>query len=350
MTPGRSHTSATSVRLRVVEVIEETPDARSIVLEPPAEAAELFAYRPGQFLTVRVPHASGDLARCYSLASDPGSGEPMKVTVKRVAEGRGSGWLCDQVVPGIDLEVLPPSGVFTPADGDDDLLLIAGGSGITPVMSILKAALRGRARVALFYANRDPESVIFHAELDELAARHPDRLTVTHWLESDRGLPDADDVAAWARNHPERTAFVCGPERFMSLAEQGLAAAGLPRADVHVERFVSLEGDPFADFSSASATGEIVEGQPVVEVTLDGETHRVGWQRETPLLDILLAAGVAAPYSCREGSCSACTCLVLDGEVKLLRNTVLSREDLEDGYALACQAVPLTDDVRVTYE
>lgn len=336
--------------LRVVEVIEETPEARSIVLEPAAETADQFAYRPGQFLTVRVPHAAGDLARCYSLASDPGSGEPMKVTVKRVAEGRASNWLCDQVVPGTDLEALPPSGVFTPADPDGDLLLVAGGSGVTPVMSILRAALRGRARVALFYANRDPESVIFRAELDELAARHPDRLAVTHWLESDRGLPDLSDIAAWAQAHPEREAFVCGPERFMSLAEQGLADAGLPRAGVHVERFVSLEGDPFAALPSGSITGEVVDGQPAVEVTLDGETRRLGWQRETPLLDVLLAAGLHAPYSCREGSCSACTCLVLDGEVKLLRNTVLSREDLEDGYVLACQAVPLTDDVRVTYE
>lgn len=339
-----------SAWLRVVDVIEETPDARSIVLEPPAETADLFAYRPGQFLTVRIPHTSGDLARCYSLASDPGSGEPMKVTVKRVAEGRASNWLCDQVVSGIDLEVLPPSGVFTPGDPDRDLLLVAGGSGITPVMSILRAALRGAARVALFYANREPESVIFRAELDDLAARHPDRLAVTHWLESDRGLPGSGDLAAWAWAHSQREAFVCGPERFMSLAEQGLANAGLPRTDVHVERFVSLEGDPFAALPSGSATGEVVDGQPAVEVTLDGETRRLGWQRETPLLDVLLAAGLEAPYSCREGSCSACTCLVLDGEVKLLRNTVLSREDLEDGYVLACQAVPLTDDVRVTYE
>lgn len=343
--------SAMSASLRVVDVIEETADARSIVLEVPAEAAERFAYRPGQFLTVRVPHADGDLARCYSLASDPGAGEPMKVTVKRVADGRGSNWLCDQVEAGTDLEVLPPSGMFTPAASHGDLLLVAGGSGITPVMSILKAALRGDTRVALFYANRDPESVISRAELDELAARHPGRVSVTHWLESDNGLPTAADVATWAAAHPEREAFVCGPERFMALAETGLAEAGLPRAGVHVERFVSLEGDPFAAPSAPGlATGEVVDGEPAVEVTLDGETRRLGWQRETPLLDVLLAAGLEAPYSCREGSCSACTCLVLEGEVKLLRNTVLSREDLEDGYTLACQAVPLTDDVRVTYE
>ncbi|MEI7056678.1 ferredoxin--NADP reductase [Nocardioides sp. CCNWLW239] len=342
-----------TARLRVLEVIEETPDARSIVLEAPGEAPGRFGYRPGQFLTVRVPHADGAVARCYSLASDPGGGEPMKVTVKRVAEGRASNWLCDRLTVGTELEVLPPSGVFTPGTSHGDLLLVAGGSGITPVMSILKAALRGDARVALFYANRDPESVIFRTELDQLAARHPDRVAITHWLESDRGLPGADDLADWARVHGDREAFVCGPEPFMALAEQGLAAAGLPRSGVRVERFVSLEGDPFAAPEPAGSTGEVVEvvaGEPAVEVTLDGETRRLGWQRETPLLDVLLAAGLDAPYSCREGSCSACTCLLLEGEVKLLRNTVLSREDLEDGYTLACQAVPLTDDIRVTYE
>jgi len=328
---------------------EETAEARSIVLVVPAELEQRFAYRPGQFLTVKVPHESGHLARCYSLASDPGAGEPMKVTVKRVADGRGSNWLCDRVRPGAELEVLPPSGVFTPADPARDLLLLAAGSGVTPVMSILKAALRGTARVALFYANRDVESVIFRAELDALVTAHPGRLAVTHWLESERGLPTAADLAAWARQHDEREAFVCGPGRFMELAELALADAGLARGSVHVERFVSLEGDPFAG-PGPTAAGEIVDGDPVVEVTLDGETRRLGWQRDTALLDVLLASGLEAPYSCREGSCSACTCLVLDGEVKLLRNTVLSREDLADGYVLACQAVPISDDIRVTYE
>jgi 3-ketosteroid 9alpha-monooxygenase subunit B len=318
------------------------------VLAVPPELRERFAYRPGQFLTVRVPHESGDLARCYSLASDPGAGEPMKVTVKRVVDGRGSAWLCDHVRAGTELEVLPPSGVFTPADPERDLVLVAAGSGVTPVVSILKAALRGAGRVALFYANRDERSVIFGVELDSLVARHPDRLEVTHWLEGERGLPTLADLTAWARPYADREAFVCGPERFMSLADLALADVGLPREQVHVERFVSLDGDPFR--APEAAPTEIVDGEPVVEVTLDGETRRLGWRRDTPLLDVLLAAGLEAPYSCREGSCSACTCLVLDGEVKLLSNTVLDREDLADGYTLACQAVPISDDVRVTYE
>lgn len=337
-----------SARLRVAEVVEETADARSIVFDVPADLAARFDYAPGQFLTLRVPHEAGDLARCYSLASDPGAGEPLKVTVKRVADGRGSNWLCDRITAGSELEVLPPSGVFTPADLSRDLLLVAGGSGITPVMSILKAAVRGTARVALFYANRDASSVIFDAELSALLAAHPGRLSVTHWLEDERGLPGVPDLAAWASASAAREAFVCGPERFMSLVELALADAGLPRSAVHAERFVSLEGDPFA--AAPAVSTDVVEGGPVVEVTLDGQTRRLGWQRDTPLLDVLLAAGLEAPYSCREGSCSACTCQVLDGEVKLLRNTVLGREDLDDGYTLACQAVPISDDVRVTYE
>ncbi|MER7203961.1 FAD-binding oxidoreductase [Streptomyces sp. CB01635] len=170
-----------SLRVRVAEVIRETADAVSLVLD-----AQL-PYKPGQFVTVRLP---GGGARCYSLASSPHTGEPMKVTVKRVAGGVGSGWMCERVAPGDELEVLPPAGTFTPPDLDGDLLLVAGGSGITPVVSIAKSALAaGRGRVALLYANRDEESVIFREELRLLGVEFAGRLTVVHWLETLQGLP-----------------------------------------------------------------------------------------------------------------------------------------------------------------
>ncbi|MCX5436693.1 FAD-binding oxidoreductase [Streptomyces sp. NBC_00063] len=172
-----------SVKVRVAEVIRETADAVSLVLD-----AQL-PYRPGQFMTVRLP---GGGARCYSLASSPHTGEPMKVTVKRVAGGVGSGWICDSVAPGDELEVLPPAGTFTPPGLDGDVLLVAGGSGITPVVSIAKSALAaGRGRVALLYANRDEESVIFREELRLLGVEFAGRLTVVHWLETLQGLPTA---------------------------------------------------------------------------------------------------------------------------------------------------------------
>ncbi|MGY2063304.1 FAD-binding oxidoreductase, partial [Nocardia gipuzkoensis] len=164
------HGSRSAV-LRVAAVIAETADACSLVFDVPEELRERFTYQPGQFLTLRIPSdRTGSVARCYSLASSPHTDDQPKVTVKRTAEGYASNWVCDNVKAGDELEVLPPSGVFTPKDLDEDLLLFAAGSGITPVMSILKSALaRGGGRVVLVYANRDHDSVIFAAELRELA-------------------------------------------------------------------------------------------------------------------------------------------------------------------------------------
>ncbi|MFF4321925.1 2Fe-2S iron-sulfur cluster-binding protein [Streptomyces sp. NPDC001568] len=332
-----------SLRVRVRERIQETPDAVSLVLD-----AEL-PYRPGQFLTLRIP---GGGARCYSLASSPHTGEPMRITVKRVPGGLGSGWVCDTVAAGDELEVLAPAGGFTPGpDGlDRDLLLVAGGSGITPVLSLTKSALAaGRGRIALLYANRDPESVIFRDELERLAARHPDRLTVVHWLESLRGLPTAVRLGELVAPYAGREAWLCGPGPLMDAAETALRSAGAPGARIHRERYFSLGADVFAP-GAAPATAPDPGAEAVAVAELDGETRTAPWSRGVTLLDALLAAGVEAPYSCREGACAACCCRVVEGEVSMVRNEVLDAEDLADGYVLACQALPLTDRVRVTYE
>ncbi|MEU2233763.1 ferredoxin--NADP reductase [Streptomyces vietnamensis] len=342
-------TSPRTHRLRVVEVIAETADAHSLVLQAPPESADRFTYRPGQFLTLKLPGADGrPAARCYSLASSPHTGEPMKITVKRVAGGYGSHWVCDRIAAGDDLEVLPPAGTFTPDSLDGDLLLVAGGSGITPVLSIAKSALAGgRGRVVLLYANRDESSVIFRDELRELTEDHPDRLLVTHWLESLQGLPATELLAAALAPYADREAFVCGPQPLMDAVEQALRSLGTPGDRIHRERFFSLGADVFD--APAVPQGTETEGAGTAEVELDGETRTVAWPAATPLLDVLLAAGVDAPYSCREGACSACTCRVVTGEVKMLRNDVLDDQDIAEGYVLACQALPLTDRVEITY-
>ncbi|MFB7357653.1 2Fe-2S iron-sulfur cluster-binding protein [Streptomyces gardneri] len=345
-------TGARTHRLRVVQVIPETADAHSLVLQAPPESADRFTYRPGQFLTLKLPGADGrPAARCYSLAGSPHTGEPLKVTVKRVAGGHGSNWVCDHVAAGDELEVLPPAGTFTPDSLDRDLLLAAGGSGITPVLSIAKSVLAGgQGRVVLLYANRDESSVIFRDELRELAANHPDRLLVVHWLESLQGLPRADRLAAALAPYADREAFVCGPEPLMDAVEQALRAVGAPGHRIHRERFFSLGGHVFdAPAQAAPTPAAPVAGVGTAEVELDGETHTLAWPPTTPLLDALLAAGVDAPYSCREGACSACTCRVVAGDVKMLRNDVLDDEDLAEGYVLACQALPLTDRVAISY-
>ncbi|MEU9716121.1 ferredoxin--NADP reductase [Streptomyces sp. NPDC047976] len=328
--------------VRVTARVQETPDAVSLVLD-----AEL-PYRPGQFLTVRIP---GGAARYYSLASSPHTGEPMRITVKRVPGGPGSTWLCERVGPGDELEVLPPAGTFTPGPGglDADLLLVAGGSGITPVFSLAKSALAaGGGRVALVYANRDPGSVIFRDELRELAGAHPGRLTIVHWLEELQGLPSADRLGGLLAPYAGREAWLCGPGPLMDAAEAALRAAGAHGSRIHRERYFSLGTDVFAEPAPGPAPAG--PGAAVAEVGLDGRTRTVAWDRGTVLLDALLAAGLEAPYSCREGACAACCCRVVEGEVRMARNEVLDGEDLAEGYVLACQALPLTDRVRITYD
>ena len=340
------------VTLTVAEVIEETADARSIVFTVPEEHLDRFAYSPGQFLTLRIPSdQTGSVARCYSLSSAPHEGR-VQVTVKRTADGYGSNWVCDELRAGATIDVLRPSGVFCPSSLDSDFLLFAAGSGITPVMSILKSALeKGSGHVVLVYANRDEQSVIFAAELRELAERFGDRLTVVHWLESLQGLPTVAALRALAQPYAGREAFLCGPAPFMAAAQDALRELGAPRERVHVEKFHSLTGNPFADEPEPVAdTGDAGGETTELTVDLDGETRQLSWPRQRKLLDHLLAEGLDAPYSCREGQCSACACRITSGEVKMLNNEVLDAEDIADGIVLACQSVPLTDEVSVSYE
>jgi 3-ketosteroid 9alpha-monooxygenase subunit B len=332
-----------SCTLTVAQVVTETGDARSVVFEIPAEQSAAFRYSPGQFLTLRV----GEVARCYSLSSAPHEGSRLKITVKRTDGGYGSNWICDNVRPGTEIEVLPPSGVFIPKSFDEDLLLFAGGSGITPVMSILKTAIvRGTGRVVLCYANRDERSVIFRDELAELSREHADRLVVVHWLETVQGLPTREQLRSLAEPFVSFDAFLCGPGPFMAAAKQALRDLGLPRRRVHLEKFVSLGGNPFLPTGKHAATGETT----ALLVNIDGTQHEFSWPRHRKLLDLLLDKGLDAPYSCREGQCSACACRIVSGEVKLLNNEILDGDDIADGIVLACQSVPLTADVSITYE
>ncbi|MGH3713163.1 MAG: 2Fe-2S iron-sulfur cluster-binding protein [Micromonosporaceae bacterium] len=329
---------AEPMTVRVAEVIAETDEAHSLVLDAD------FTYKPGQFVTVRIPDR--DLARCYSLCSSPYLDERPKITVKRIPDGHGSHWICDNVTAGTELELLPPAGTFTPRSYHHDLLLFAGGSGITPVMSIVKSALvRGTGKLRLVYANRDEHSVIFASELAALAAAHPDRLVVTHWLESVQGLPSEPALQALAAPFTAYDAFVCGPGPFMDAVTHALRALGVPRPRIFVERFVSLDDNPFAAPAQPAASGETAS----VDIDLDGQTHQLEWPTNRKLLDVMLDAGLDAPFSCRQGVCSACACRLLTGEVKMLNNEVLEEEDLADGYILACQSLPLTPTARITY-
>ena len=238
------------------------------------------------------------------------------------------------------LDLLPPAGTFCPPSLDGDFLLFAAGSGITPVMSILKSVLAaGRGRVVLVYANRDERSVIFGSSLRGLAAAAAGRLLVVHWLDSLLGMPAAAAIAALARPYASYDAFACGPDPYLAVVREALG----PGRRVHVERFVSLAENPFEETPVAGGLAA------TLSVTLDDATTMLPWPAGTRMLDVLIDAGLDAPYSCRQGICGACACQLTGGEVEMAHNEVLEAADIADGYILACQAVPLTPEVSITY-
>ena len=290
-------------------------------------------------------------------------------------DGYASNWICDNLREGDTIKVLPPSGIFTPASLDADLLLFGGGSGVTPIMSITRTALaHGHGRIVLFYANRDETSVIFAKELAALAAQHPDRLVVVHWLESVQGLPTQEQMKSFIEPFTTYDAFVCGPAPFMKMTVAALRELEFPRERRHQEKFVSLGGNPFGDAVEVKkAEHELAEADSDAAFD-DGARGSVGaaspapkdrsgsrssstarptryddWRPGTKLLDHLEAKGVKAPYSCREGECSACAIRLLEGEVKMIHNDVLDDDDLAEGIRLGCQSLPVTDVVKVTY-
>jgi len=341
------------LELQVADVVDETSDARSLVFAVPDGVeipADRLRYSPGQFLTLRVPSdRTGSVARCYSLCSSPFTDDQLTVTVKRTVDGYASNWLCDNAHPGMKIHVLAPSGTFVPRTLDQDFLLLAAGSGITPMMSICKSALsEGGGKVVLIYANRDENSVIFGGALRELSAKYSDRLTVVHWLETVQGLPTAAALAGLAGPYMGRDAYICGPGPFMAAAGEALKNSAAPADKIHIEVFKSLESDPFAAVVIEEDDSD--EGPATAIVTLDGERHEVRWPRSAKLLDVLLDKGLDAPFSCREGHCGACAVLKKSGDVEMEVNDVLEQQDLDEGLILGCQARPRSDSVEVTYD
>lgn len=342
--------------LTVRAVIEETPDSRSIVFDVPAELTDAFAYRPGQFLTLRLPILGRRLLRCYSMSSAPGLDPHLQVTVKQVPGGQASNWLCRQLKAGDRIEVMAPAGVFTPRSLDGDMLLFGGGSGVTPVYSILRSALRnGTGRIRLIYANRDERSVIFAKALAELGRTYPERLQIIHWLDSVQGRPGVPQLAELSRGFEAGNAWICGPGPFMDAAVEACTSLGMSEECIHVERFRSLpdEVDEVAD-EVARMPAQAPSPAPAIEtsavaIEIDGNTHRLSCAGNEAILAAALRAGVEIPRSCEAGLCAACMCRVESGSVHLLNNEALDAKDLAKGWVLCCQAVPTSSAVHLKF-
>jgi ring-1,2-phenylacetyl-CoA epoxidase subunit PaaE len=349
--------------LRVVEIVPETAEASSIRFAVPDELRDKFAFRAGQHLTLRATLGGEEVRRNYSLCTAPAEQDWM-VTVKRIGGGLFSNWVGDRLKAGDTVDVMPPHGSFTTefsASNRRHLVGIAGGSGITPVMSLIKTLLREEpeSRFTLFYGNRDSSAVIFLEALAALKDKHLGRLELYHFLDAeeqdialfngmlDRArvdeaiahlVPDAAEVDGW---------FICGPGPMMDAAEGALLDRGVAKDRIRIERFT-------ADRPAGAVASEIAQLQTKAEglsvaVTLDGRTRRVAFTQGN-ILDSARSAGLPAPFACKAGVCATCRAKVTKGKVEMAARFGLTDEEVADGYVLTCQSVPLGDGVAVDYD
>lgn len=337
--PGRH--DHTFHALRVARVRTETADAVTLVLEVPSELAATFRYEPGQFCTFRAVVDGVAHVRCYSMSSTPGVDDDLTVTVKRVPGGVVSGWMTSSLREGDVVEVAPPAGFFQLTPSNGELVLAAAGSGVTPVFSLLKAALATTARsVRLLDANQHPDAVIFRTALDALAAAHPDRLHIVHRYDVEEGFVDAAAVGALLDGASDPTCYVCGPGPFMDVVERALLDHGVSEDRIHIERFTpSVAAEPVVAAVPATIT-----------IELGGHTASIEHRPGTTILQTARELGLNPPSSCESGSCATCMARVLEGAVTMRVNNALEPDEVEAGWVLTCQSEPSTPTVKVVYE
>lgn len=340
--------------IKLAGIVQETPDARSFVFEIPRHLRDKFKYRAGQFITFEIPFEGMQLRRCYSLASAPETDAWPKVTVKRVVGGRISNWFNDQLSVGDTIKATAPEGRFVLRDGADDrpLMLFGGGSGITPVISLMKTALvTTRRNVKLVYANRDEQSIIFKDELDLLVARFPGRVQVVHHLDADKGFMKPEDVVAEMAGFETADVYTCGPGPFMDTVEAALEQIGVAREHRFFERFVSpVDPDRREEAPAVAAPAE--GGAPAsFRFTFEGKTHEVPYDPRLTLLQAAEKAGHRPPSSCLDGYCGCCMALKKKGQVVMASREALTDADLERGWILTCQSRACsTEELEIDYD
>ena len=318
----------------VADVIEETSDSKSFVFDVPPELVERFSYRSGQFLTFRVEVGGHRIVRCYSLASAPGIDPRPKVTIKRVVDGRASNWMNDEVVVGSTLEVMPPAGHFCLREGDSPIVLFGGGSGITPIISIIKTALQTTSRsVKLLYANRNDQSIIFKKELKALFSKYPERFELVHRLDDVHGFVDAALVVQEIGPRKDADFYICGPGPFMDVVESALSGLHTDEDQIFIERFESpdspISSEPVD--TSAGAT---------VTIKLDGVETEVEVGEGETILAAARRAGLEAPFACEEAYCGCCMAKVIEGDVDMLMNDGgIDQRQIDNGWILTCQGI-----------
>lgn len=350
--------------LEVASVKQETSDAISISFKIPSDLQQEYIYKQGQYLTLQAIINGEDVRRAYSLCSSPVTGEMPAVTCKRVDGGKMSNYLASTIKPGMTVNVMPPQGrFFTEMDPVHikHYILVGGGSGITPLISIIKTVIlkEPNSICTLIYGNRNSGSIIFKNELDQLVSVNHGRLNIIYSIDTPEngwngvtGLLTSEKISELILqshgNITNREYFLCGPEGLMTQARTAFNKLNLPSNNVHIEFFTAPVSDKKVE-ETVIAEDLNFEGSKVY-VTLDGKEREVIIKdNKLSILHAAIKAGMDAPFSCEAGICSTCMAKVTEGAVRMDENNILSDEEVKKGYVLTCQSHPTTKIVRLEY-
>lgn len=349
--------------LKVKDIRRETADAVSVAFDIPLQIQHEFQYKQGQYITLKLNVNGEELRRSYSICTSPYSEKELRVAVKEVSGGRASTLINRNWKVGDSVEVMTPMGNFTSVlsgNNKKHYVLFAGGSGVTPMMSILKSVLyiEKQSNITLIYANRDEDSVIFKSEIEKLAAENADKLKVVNVYDNpktqvndlQKGLLTPEKVVAIIENYGGVNAdeyFICGPGPMMENIKQALDGLKISKEKIHIEYF-SAVADAVAKAEGA-ATGASVNSEITV-IQYGFETQMKLNTEGLSILDAAIEAGVDAPFSCKGAVCCTCRAKVIEGKVKMDANFALTDAEVEEGFILTCQAHPLTEKVVIDFD
>lgn len=350
--------------LTIDRVEHDTADTVAISLAVPPADESVFRYKAGQYLTIKIDIDGVSHRRSYSLCSSPVLGEPLTIAVKKVSTGVVSAWLKDHVEPGQTLEVYPPMGNFTKELHPEQArhyLMVAGGSGITPILSLMKSVLHVESQsiVTLFYANRNEASIIFDKSIQNLVDQYPGRCRVVHILEepttSQRSFVlgqvsssvFSELISAWVPSFSTVEAFVCGPEPMMDVVIAELRKQGLSDDRIHREYF-TLSTTPMSSEQTTQSSNELVTRR--VRIRLYGQEHEFDVEPDETILSAAQRANLDPPYACQIGACCTCRAKLVQGTAIMDEREALSDDEIADGYVLTCQAHPTSDGVIADYD